>query len=519
MRILYLDIDTLRPDHLGCYGYHRNTSPNIDRIAAEGVRFTNYFCSDAPCLPSRTALMTGRFGIHTGVVGHGGTAADIDTEGAERTFKSRLERESLPGFLNTHGLKTVSISPFAERHGAWWFYAGFNEMHNTGLSGLETADDITPVALDWISRHAKEEDWFLHINYWDPHTPYRVPVEFGNPFKNDPVPAWITEEVLAEHRKLVGPHKPGNVNGFSNELDMLSRFLPEGTIKTPGEIVNMQDLRQLFDGYDCGIRYADAHVGMLFDEFEKQGVMDDLVIIISSDHGENMGEFGIYAEHGTADCATTNIPMIIRWPGKKAGCVEDGFQYNLDLAPTLADMLGLDPVPIWDGRSFAPAIREGKACGRDYLVVSQCAHVCQRSVRFDRWLYMRTYHDGFNLFPNEMLFDIDADPHQTMDLAGERSEVCRDAAYLLNEWHDEMMKTMDSATDPLRTVIREGGPLHAKGQLKSYCDFLKGSDRSYAIEELRSRHPLEFGETLNSLDYAEEATMEAYRKKLMKKLM
>ncbi len=58
MRILYLDIDTLRPDHLGCYGYHRNTSPNIDRIAAEGVRFEHCHCSDAPCLPARAALMT-----------------------------------------------------------------------------------------------------------------------------------------------------------------------------------------------------------------------------------------------------------------------------------------------------------------------------------------------------------------------------------------------------------------------------------------------------------------------------
>ena len=68
MRILYIDIDTLRPDHLGCYGYHRNTSPNIDRLAASGLRFTNVHASDTPCLPSRTALLTGRFGIHNGVV-------------------------------------------------------------------------------------------------------------------------------------------------------------------------------------------------------------------------------------------------------------------------------------------------------------------------------------------------------------------------------------------------------------------------------------------------------------------
>ena len=90
MRILFLDLDTLRPDHLGCYGYRRDTSPNIDRIAAGGTRFDNYYCSDAPCLPSRAALISGQFGIHSGVVGHGGTAADMRIVGAERGFRDIL---------------------------------------------------------------------------------------------------------------------------------------------------------------------------------------------------------------------------------------------------------------------------------------------------------------------------------------------------------------------------------------------------------------------------------------------
>ena len=75
MRLLYVDIDSLRTDHLGCYGYHRNTSPNIDQLAAESTRFTNVYISDAPCLPSRTALWSGRNGFHTGVVNHGGVAS------------------------------------------------------------------------------------------------------------------------------------------------------------------------------------------------------------------------------------------------------------------------------------------------------------------------------------------------------------------------------------------------------------------------------------------------------------
>ena len=114
MRVLYLDIDTLRADHLGCYGYRRKTSPNIDRIASEGVRFTNCYASDAPCLPSRAALFRGRHGIHTGVVGHGGTAADPKIEGTTRAFHQRWVGWITA--LSRAGMYPVSVSPFAERH-------------------------------------------------------------------------------------------------------------------------------------------------------------------------------------------------------------------------------------------------------------------------------------------------------------------------------------------------------------------------------------------------------------------
>ena len=86
MKVLFVDIDTLRPDHMSCYGYPRNTTPNMDRVAAEGVRFDNYYCSDAPCLPSRASLISGMFGIKNGAVGHGGTAADRRLTGASRDF-------------------------------------------------------------------------------------------------------------------------------------------------------------------------------------------------------------------------------------------------------------------------------------------------------------------------------------------------------------------------------------------------------------------------------------------------
>jgi choline-sulfatase len=119
MRILWLDLDTLRPDHLGCYGYARETSPNIDRISREGVRFEQCHCSDAPCLPSRAALVSGQFGFRTGVVGHGGTAADMRSEGARRGFVTDFARQdSLWQQFRQAGMWTASVSPFAERHSA-----------------------------------------------------------------------------------------------------------------------------------------------------------------------------------------------------------------------------------------------------------------------------------------------------------------------------------------------------------------------------------------------------------------
>ncbi len=488
MRIIYLDLDTLRPDHLGCYGYQRNTSPNIDQVAEDGVRFDNYYCSDAPCLPSRTALTSGQFGIHTGVVGHGGTAAERRGEGSERDFESRWSEENLPGFLSDQGLTTVTISPFAERHGAWHFYAGFDEMYNTGQKGWESAEEITPQVLDWLADRGAEDDWFLHINYWDPHTPYRAPEEFGNPFADSPLPDWLDEEILAEHRELVGPHKPREINMYDNQTD------PQYP-RQPGELEDLEDLREMIDGYDCGIRYLDQHIGKILAALEEQGIREEVAIIISADHGENMGELGIYGEHGTADYATCRIPLIIDWPGKGQGEVNEALHYNLDLAPTLAELLDSEPKEVWDGTSFASAVKpDKKAEGRDYLVLSQCAHVCQRSVRFGPWLYMRTYHDGYHLFPQEMLFNVEADPHEQKNLAEERPDICKKAVYLLQEWQEEMMASMphNYIEDPLWRVMAEGGPFHAQGALEDYCEYLQKTDREWAIPELKERHPEEF---------------------------
>lgn len=489
MRILYIDIDSLRPDHLGCYGYHRNTSPNIDRIAAQGIRFNNCYTPDAPCLPSRTAFYTGRFGIKTGVVGHGGTAADPVLDGPSRGFKDTIENTSLPARLQQAGYHTAQISPFGQRHAARQFYAGFNEIHNTGKEGMESAEVVTPIVLKWIHDNGSRDNWFLHVNFWDPHTPYRTPEDYPNHFKNDPLPDWLTDEVLEQHMQAVGPHSARELEMFTN--------VPEfpDCPKQPSEICDREDLRAVIDGYDSGVRYVDDQVGVILSHLEAAGIAEDVAIIISADHGENLGELGIYAEHGTADQITCRVPMIIRWPGLQrfAGSERDALHYNLDFAPTLCELLGIQGSDNWDGRSFASSLIDEKDEGWEELVISQCAHVCQRSVRFGRWLYIHTWHDGYHLFPREMLFDLDADPHEQFDLAKEYPEVCRDAIVRLFNWTNQQLASSHHKSDPMWTVLREGGPFHARDDdhetLTQYLTRLRVTGRIDQLERLKERHP------------------------------
>lgn len=487
MRILYLDLDTLRPDHLGCYGYHRNTSPNIDRISSQGIRFNNYYCSDAPCLPSRAALMTGFFGYHSGIVGHGGTAADLRLEGEHRGFRTRLANFSLPAVLKKHGFHTAFIGGFGERHSAYWFYAGFREIFDTGQGGMESAEVVTPTVLDWIYRNGQKENWYLHVNYWDPHTPYRAPSDFGDPFSEDPLPDWLTPEVIAAHHKLPGPHSAQDIAMYDNSTN--PRYP-----RYPGEVKDQASLRQMIDGYDTGIRFMDMHIGLLFDALQSKGVMDDLTIIISSDHGENMGELGIYGEHGTADSVTCRVPLIVRWPGFNSVAVDNGLHYNLDLLPTLNELLTGEPMNNLDGRSFAAIFSQGEEVSRPYLVLSQCAHVCQRSVRWGQWLYMHTWHDGYHLFPDSMLYNIENDPHEQHDLATSLPRIAQQGEDFLTEWTHQMQGSMPDgySTDPLQTVLAEGGPFHARGHLPTYINRLEETGRGWAADELKLKHPGEF---------------------------
>jgi len=488
VRLLYIDIDSLRLDHLGCYGYLRNTSPNIDRLAQESVRFTNVYVSDAPCLPSRTALWSGRTGLHNGVVNHGGVAAQPFMQGPNVGDRANIfTRTGWMGALADLGMKTVTVSPFGQRHAAWHWYAGFNEIYNTGKYGDERADEIVPVALDWLDRNGTQENWFLHVNLWDPHTPFRAPAALGNPFAEQPLPAWFTEEMWQRAWKGFGPHSPQEPNWLWGKVN--DRFP-----RQPDAIDSMDAVRQWVDGYDTGIRYADDWLGKIIARLKNLGIYDETIIVISADHGENIGELNVWGDHQTADHITCNVPLIIRYPGlTQTARVDSALHYHFDWAATIIELLGGTVPDNWDGVSFAKAFQEDKQAGRDFVVTSQSAWACQRGVRLDDngtdYLCLRTYHDGFKELEPIMLFNLVDDYHLQNDLAQKKPELVDRAMSLLENWYSQQMMISETDVDPLMTVMREGGPFYTRGQLPRYIERLNATERAHHARRLAKIHP------------------------------
>ncbi|MDA3961684.1 MAG: sulfatase [Planctomycetota bacterium] len=492
MRILYVDIDSLRPDHLGCYGYHRQTSPNIDRVASQGLRFNNCYATDVPCLPSRTAIYQCRHGIHTGVINHGGVASDPFHEGQSRGFSSALARNSMPMQLRKQGYYTAQISPFGERHSALQFFCGFNEIHNpVGKGGNESAEEVAPCIEQWLERKGADDNWYLHVNLWDPHTPYRAPAELIDSLKDDPLPTWYSEEIRQQHWAGLGPHSAQEVCGFHEGSGWMKDNFPA----QPTQIDSMAAARAMFDGYDAGVKWADEALGRIVAKLQELGVYEDTAIIITTDHGENLGELNIYGDHQTADEFTCHQPMIVRWPGvtdAQAGQTTDALIHHFDVAAAAVTISGGECLDSWDAISAEPLLKgTADTIGRDYLVCSQGAWSCQRMVRWDDYVMVRSYHDGYHLFPDVMVFDIKNDPHEQHDLAPERPDLVGIGLRQLDDWMGTMMRTATHPQDPMWIVMNEGGPLHTRGQLPSYVERLRATDRGHLADQLIAKHSTE----------------------------
>ncbi len=447
MRIIYLDIDSLRPDHMSCYGYERQTTPSIDTIAVHGVRFTRAYCASSPCVPSRASFISGRFAINHGALSHWGPGCHfVYPDGPRHSQTYPL----FTRYLRKVGYKTVTFSSFGDRHHAWWFFGGWEEVHTFTLKvGTEHADEVNAAVIPWLRAYGREENYFLHIQYWDPHTMYTYPPEYAQQFADQPAKRFPNEQTIQEHRRDCHPHSASFLYPHADKTRIPSTM--------PFAISNRTDFKKLIDGYDGGINYMDKHVGHLIEVLRELGIENEVGFIVSADHGESQGEHGIYAEHASATESVHHIPLIVSIPGvTEPGLVNDQLVYNVDAIATITDLLDL-PVPDgWDGMSFLPVLRGAESKGRDYLIMDHGLYTCQRAVRDKRWYFIRTYHPGLYSFDPVILHDMDNDPYQQRNVAEYYPEIVQLMDSRLTTWTYENLGRPGHIVDPLQECVQSG---------------------------------------------------------------
>jgi arylsulfatase A-like enzyme/tetratricopeptide (TPR) repeat protein len=295
INLLLVTIDTLRADHVGCYGDADAQTPVLDGLAARGVRFETAVAHAPITGPSHASILTGLTPLKHGVRNNGGFVLPKDVP-------------TLAEALTRAGYQTaafVSGFPLDRRFGYGRGFGVYDDRFPHGSDPRRApyverpADQTTDVALQWLDRRpSSASPWFMWIHYYDPHSPYEPPAEYGKRFATHP--------------------------------------------------------------YDGEIAFVDAQLGVLLRRLETVGLANRTLVIVTSDHGESLGEHG-EATHGIfLYDATLKVPWIMVGPGVPAGRVSQVVGRLIDVAPTLLDYAG-QAIPIGiEGRSVRPAV-EGRA--------------------------------------------------------------------------------------------------------------------------------------------------------------
>jgi arylsulfatase A-like enzyme len=421
--IILISADSLRADHLGCYGYPLPTSPQIDAMAERGVLCENMFCPAIPTQPSHTTIFTGQHPLTHGVVAHGG--------------KGKLSRGSpfLPELFLESGYTTCAVDTlFRERI---WFGRGYEYILDPSIHHIfyaaVTQEELNERAIHWMETVPKRP-FFMFIHYWDTHYPYVPPEQYrtrfyagGNPTDpdNHALDRWWDHPIGAMAR------------------DTWLRT-PEGAVTDPNYVTAL---------YDGEIRYLDDGIGDLFAGLQQLGLMDDTIVVLLADHGESMTEHRIcYDHYGLYEC-TFRVPFIMHWPGGplRRHTRLAGFRQLSDVAPTLLDAAGL-PIPeAMEGRSFLKQMT-GQQEPEGYATVISLESTWQAKycLRRQRYKYILAREKDLLGNPDRELYDLDSDPLEERNLAESDPALACDMEKELEAWIAARLQASGRTMDPVR---------------------------------------------------------------------
>lgn len=409
----------LRWDEFSCMGNPILRTPNMDRLAREGMLFKNAFVTNALCLPSRASILTGLYSHTTGAI-----------DNRDRPIPHHFPLIS--DVLREAGYEVAFFGKSHVRDGLqdryWDYYFGFNgqckdyyhPVLTEGIAGKYSkpktyngyVDDIvTNRALDWLAQE-HEKPFCLFLWFWAPHAPFyrdRKDLDLYNGVKI-PVPSTFDDDLKGY------PGKPA----FADANDKIGCTVVGND--------DARTLEELVKDHYAGVVNNDDHVGEVLKSLENRGQLDDTAILLSSDHGFFLGEWHLYDKRFMHE-PSIRVPLMVRYPRMvQAGTTCERMALNVDFMPTMLELAGVSAPQGLHGQSFVPLL-QGRQPGNwrkdwlyEYFEYPEAEHVRpHRGVRTDRYKLIH-YHKlpQYPDLPEEFeLYDLERDPNELNDLYGQ----------------------------------------------------------------------------------------------------
>ena len=405
--VILVSFDTTRADRLSCYGHFRRTSPHLDRVAEDGILFTDFFSPHIPTYPGHTTMMTGK-----DLYAH-------QITGQSHTPEPQPNVKMLAELLAEQGYYTAAADNLGR-----WFARGFQHVESYGWdaavkSHSRKGEAVVQSALNVIDRAAAQDDpFFLFLHFWDPHTPYLPPAPFDRMFyagnEKDP------------RNKSMEP-----VWAFEPFRWYFQEWMPDVT-----------DIEFPKAQYDASIAYMDACFAHVLERLDYHGLTEDTLLIITADHGEELDEHGHWFDHHGLYDTNIHIPLIMRCPGwLPSGKRIGGITQMPDIAPTILEFLDLKAIAEREqmtGRSLMPLIDTPSVTNAgttDYLHITENTWMKKRGIRTHRWkiivpLETPDIHGNSDV----ELYHLPDDPGELNNRAAELPEVVEKMTRLLDEW-------------------------------------------------------------------------------------
>jgi arylsulfatase A-like enzyme len=385
--ILLITLDTTRRDHLGAYGYALPTSPNLDRLAADGVVYSNAYAVSSWTMPTHASIFTGKYPSVHGATYDPKGPLNLGEGIGERYggYRARpiAENETtLAQVLSDAGYATGGVIAGPWLLSRFRLGKGFEHYDDSGVSALNgrPADDVTRAAIEFVDAH-QSEPFFLFLNYFDAHSP------------------WFEPPPLDADKKPTGPAKP---------------FRDTSHVVPPGKMDY-----DLFANmcYDAEVRYMDNEIGRLLDHLKLRGLYEDTWILVLSDHGELigdkvLGDTGLYGHGDSLTEPEIHIPLIVKEPGpaRRKG-VDPTFVQQVDVMPTILARLGLPRSADMQGQPF----------GGKHLVIAELHKLPFMNDDRKDWRHLGDWrvlvngHDKYGWSSNDthFLIDLEADPQES----------------------------------------------------------------------------------------------------------